>query len=141
MTAIVGSRKTQLFIDGVDVTDEISSCVLTSGETTSEFISFTDALTGLARDYVLKLKLRQDTDTDSLWYVIWDAAGDDLAYEFWPSGGSPTPSATTPKISGYVTISEPDGDLLGGDADPNARVVRVTEVEWKCTDRPELTAA
>lgn len=141
MTNIVGSRATELFIDGVNVTDEVSSVVLASAETESEFVSFADALAGGGRDYTLKITMRQDTDTASLWYVIWNAAGDDLTYEFWPNGGSPTPSATTPRFAGSITVSEPDGDLLGGDANTSPRVVQVTEVEWKCTDKPVLTAA
>jgi hypothetical protein len=138
---IVGSRKTELFIDDVNVTDEVSSVILASAETESDFVSFAEALAGGGRDYVLKLTLRQDTDTASLWYVIWSAAGDDLTYEFWPNGGSPTPGTATPKFSGTVTISEPDGDLLGGEANVSPRMVQVAEVEWKCTDKPALTAA
>jgi hypothetical protein len=141
MTVIVGTRKTELYIDGVNYTDEVSSVVLSSGGSDSDFVSFAEALAGGGRDYTLKLKVRQDLDTSSLWYVIWDSAGDDLDYEFWPAGGSPTPSASTPKFSGQVTISEPDGDLVGGDADVNPRKVNVVELEWLCTDKPELTAA
>jgi hypothetical protein len=141
VTNIVGTRKAELYIDGVNVTDEVSSIVLASKSTDSDFISFAEALAGGGRDYSLKLKLRQDTATDSLWYVIWSAAGDDVTYEFWPNGGSPTAGASTPKLSGTLTISEPDGDLLGGDADVSPRKVMVTEVEWLCTDKPELTAA
>jgi hypothetical protein len=141
MSNIVGSRKQELYIDGVNVTAEVSSVILASAETDSEFVSFAEALAGGGRDYTLKITLRQDTATDSLWYVIWSAAGDDLEYEFWPNGGSPTPGASTPVLTGEVTISEPDGDLLGGEANTSPRVVQVTEVEWMCTDKPTLTAA
>jgi len=139
MTTIIGSRKTELYIDSVNVTEEVSSVILASAETSSTFVSFAEALAGGGRDYTLKIKLRQDTDTTSLWYVIWDAAGDDLEYEFWPNGGSPTPSASSPQLSGIVTISEPTGDLLGGDANVSPRIVQVTEIEWQCTDKPILT--
>jgi hypothetical protein len=141
VSVIVGTRKTEFYLDGVNYTDEVSSVVLSSGGTDSDFVSFAEALAGGGRDYTLKLKIRQDLDTASLWYTIWDSAGDDLDYEFWPAGGSPTPSATTPLFSGTVTISEPDGDLVGGDADTNPRAVNTVEVEWMCTDKPELTAA
>jgi hypothetical protein len=141
MTNIVGSRKAELYVDGVNVTDEVSRIILASKASTSEFISFAEALAGGGRDYSLKFRIRQDTATDSLWYVIWSAAGDDVTYEFWPNGGSPTPGTTTPKLSGTVTVAEPDGDYLGGDADVNPRKILVTEVEWMCTDKPSLTAA
>jgi len=139
VSTIIGSRKTEFFLDGVNYTDEVSSVLLSAGKTESDFVSFTEALAGGGRDYTLKLTLRQDTDTSALWYTIWDAAGDDLEYEFWPNGGSPTPSADTPKFSGTVTISEPDGDLLGGDANTSPRMVQTVKVEWLCTDKPDLT--
>jgi len=139
MSVIIGSRKTELYIDSVNVTEEVSSVILASAETESTFVSFAEALAGGGRDYILKIKLRQDTDTTSLWYVLWDAAGDDLTYEFWPNGGSPTPSESSPQFSGTVTISEPNGDLLGGEANVSPRIVQIAEVEWKCTDKPTLT--
>jgi hypothetical protein len=140
MSTIIGTRKAQLKVDGVDYTAEVSRIILTSGDTESEFVSFEDALTGGARDYKLKLRIRQDTDTASLWYVLWDQAGEDLEYEFWPAGGMDgSPSTDTPEFSGTVTIMEPDGDFLGGDADKSPRKVQVVEVEWPCTDKPTMT--
>jgi hypothetical protein len=141
VATIIGTRKTELIIDDVNYTDEVSVCVLSSADTDSDFVSFAEALVGGGRDYTLKLTIRQDTDTAALWYYAWDAAGDDVTYEFWPNGGSPTPSATTPKFSGTLTISEPRGDFIGGEANVNARRVNKAEVEWMCTDKPTLTAA
>jgi hypothetical protein len=141
VSVIIGTRKTEFILDGVNYTDEVSKVALSSDETESDFVSFAEALAGGGRDWTLKLKMRQDVDTSSLWYVIWDSAGDELTYEFWPAGGSPTPSATTPRFAGSVTISVPKGDLLGGDSNPSAQMVQVTEAEWMCTEKPVLTAA
>lgn len=141
MSTIIGTRKTELFIDDVNYTDEVSAAILSSDDSESDFVSFAEALAGGGRDYTLKLKIRQDTDTAALWYYIWDAAGDDVTFEFWPNGGSPTPSATTPKVAGTLTITEPKGDLLGGEANASAIKVNTVEVEWKCLTKPTLTAA
>jgi hypothetical protein len=141
VSTIIGTRKTELIIDAVNYTDEVSSVSLSEEETDSDFVSFAQALAGGGRDHILKLKIRQDTDTASLWYYIWDASGDDVTYEFWPNGGYPTPSATTPKFSGTLTISAPKDTLLGGDANVSPIKVNTVEVEWMCTEKPTLTAA
>lgn len=137
--SVIGTRKTELIIDAVNYTDEVSTVILSSGETDSDFVSFAEALAGGGRDYMLKLRIRQDTETAALWYYCWSASGDDVTYEFWPNGGYPTPSATTPKFSGTLTISEPDGDFLGGESNVSARKVNAVEVEWVCLDKPTLT--
>lgn len=141
MATIIGTRKTIFKLDSTDFTAEVSGVELHSEDSESDFVSFADALAGGLRDYILKLKIRQDTAAASLWYYIWNEAGDDNTYEFWPNGGGVTESATTPCFSGSVTITEPDGLLLGGDADKSPTKVNIVEVEWKCTAKPTLTIA
>lgn len=141
MATIIGTRKTIFMLDSTDFSAEVSNVTLSSGESDSDFVSFADALAGGLRDYTLKLTIRQDTAVASLWYYIWNEAGDDVTYEFWPNGGGVTESATTPCFSGSVTITEPDGDLLGGEANASPSMVNVVEVEWKCTDKPTLAIA
>jgi len=144
VATIIGTRRTKLFLGATptEFTAEVSNVRITTGESDDDFMSFAQALTGGARDYFLALTLRQDTAAASLWYYIWDSAGDDVAYEFWPNGQNTTapttPTATYPKVSGTVTITEPDGDLLGGEANKSATAVNVCEAEWKCTAKPTL---
>lgn len=138
MATIIGTRKTILKIASTDVSSEVSSVILTSGKKDSDFMSFTEALAGGARDYKLKLKIRQDTAAASLWYNMWSLLGTDVTYEFWPNGGT-VASATAPKFSGSVTVMEPDGDFLGGDANASPTAVNIAEVEWVCTAKPTLT--
>jgi hypothetical protein len=138
VATIIGTRKTILKVGGTDYSAAVGKCVLTSDETDDAFVSFADALAGGRRDYKLALTLRQNTAADSLWYYIWSLAGTDVAYEFWPNGGGTTESADTPKITGTVTITEPDGDLVGGEANRSSTAVNIVEVEWLCTDKPTL---
>jgi hypothetical protein len=58
----------------------------------------------------------------------------------WPNGQDATtptvPTTTYPKFSGTVTITEPDGDLVGGDADQSTTARFTTDVEWVFTAKP-----
>lgn len=147
MSTVIGSRKTKLFIGAgvTDVTSQVSNVRLLAGKSDSEFMSYTEANAGGARQYKLALTLRQDTAAASFWYYIWSLLGTDVAYEFWPNGQntvSPTtPTALYPKFSGNVTIMEPDGTLLGGEAKADAQSVMITECEWVCTAKPTRAVA
>jgi len=137
MATVIGTRKTILKVGGTDFSDSVSTVAITTGEKDSDFMSFAEALAGGAREYHLKLKIRQDTAAAALWYYIWASLGSDVAVEFWPNGGT-VPSATTPKVSGTVTVMEPNGELLGGEANKSSTAVQVTEVEWVYTAKPTL---
>lgn len=147
MATIIGTRKTQLFLGAgpTEFTGEVSNVRLVAGEKDSDFMSFLEANSGGARDYKLALTVRQDTAAASLWYYIWSQVGADVAYQFWPNGQnstSPTtPTATYPKFHGTITISEPDGDLLGVEANKSTTAVGLVEVEWQCTAKPTLAVA
>lgn len=147
MSTVIGTRKTKLFIGAgvTDVTSEVSEVLIVAEKSDSDFMSYSEANAGGAREYKLKLKLRQDTAAASFWYYIWSLSGTDVAYEFWPNGQntvSPTiPTAAYPKFSGNVTILEPDGNLLGGDANESPKAVMVTECEWVCTAKPTRAVA
>lgn len=138
--AAIGTRKLTLTIDGDDVTAEVSSATITSKEAKSDFVSFADAAAGGSREYGLKLKFIQDAANSSLWNQVWAAAGTDVAVSVCPYGNS-VPTATEPHFEGTVTISEPSGDFLGGDADPSSSARFVTEVEWIFTAKPTKVVA
>lgn len=142
MSTIIGTRATEFFLDSTDFTSEVATVILMSQENPDGFASFADALAGGVRRYKIKLKIRQDTDTAALWYYMWSELGTTKTYTFWPNGGSDTgPSATYPSFSGSLIISEPNGDILGGQSNPSATAVNATEVEWECTAKPTLAVA
>jgi len=138
MATIIGTRKLVLIVDSEDYSTEVSKCMITTGDTDSDFVSFPDALAGGLRDYTLKLTIRQNTADDSLWYFAWDRAGDDVDVEVWPNGDGITEGATTPKVTGTVTITEPDGTFVGGQANRSNTKVQTCEVEWKFTAKPAI---
>lgn len=135
----LGTRKLVLRVGGTDYTSSVSNVRIVSGEQDTDFVSFTDALAGGAREYHLALTLKQDTSSSSLWYFAWGSTGTDVAVEVWPNGyNGGTATATYPKVTGTVTITEPDGDFLGGEANASTTAVFTTEVEWKYTAKPTL---
>jgi hypothetical protein len=138
----LGTRRLRLFVGGDEFTSSISNCRITADQSDSDFVSFAEAASGGARQYTLALTMKQNTDADSLWYYIWANAGDDVPVVIWPNGQnnvSPTtPTTTYPKFSGTVTVTEPDGDLLGGDADQSNTARFTTDVEWVFTGKPQL---
>jgi hypothetical protein len=139
VATVIGTRKTVLKVATTDFSDHVSKVVITSGEKDSDFMSFTEALAGGARDYTLELTIKQDTAAASLWYYIWGSAGTDVAVEFWPCGVTSPAAAATPKFSGTVTVREPDGDMLGGEANRSNTAVNVSTVKWQFTAKPTLT--
>lgn len=138
----IGTRKLVLRVDSTDFTDSVSDVRIVAGEKDSDFMSFAEAAAGGAREYALAMTLKQATDTTSLWYYAWAEAGTDVDVEVWPNGyNSGTATTTYPKISGTVTIVEPDGDFLGGEANRSNSARFVTEVEWVFTAKPTLAVA
>lgn len=142
MATIIGTRNTVFYLDSTDFTSQVKHVSLESEVDSDAFQSFADALAGGSRRYKIKLTVRQDTATDSLWYYIWNELGATNTYEFWPNGyNGGTPTATYPEFSGSVVISEPDGTMLGGESNPSATAVGEVEVEWECTAKPTLAVA
>ncbi len=126
----------------VDYTDEVSNVQITSTESDTDFVTFAQAAAGGAREYSLVITMAQDTSTTGLWYKIWDEAGDTVPYEVWPNGyNAGTASTTYPKFSGSVVITEPDGAVIGGEADASATARFVSEVTWVCTAKPSMAVS
>lgn len=138
--AQLGTRLLTLSIDGTDVSVEVSNVRIISGAADSDFVSFADAASGGKREYKLGLTLVQDPATASLWDKIWTAAGTTVAAIVKPAGGTAA-APTTPHFTGNVVITEPDGDLLGGEANASTTARFTTEVEWSYTAKPTRVVA
>lgn len=138
--AKVQVRLISLEIDGVDVSDQISKAVVTSNPTASDFQSFEDARNGGARDYALALTIAQDHATGTLLDTIWTGAGTDVTGTYAPYNNE-TPSATQPHFDFTATVKEPDGDFLGGEADPSPTAIGTIEVVWPMLAKPNKVIA
>lgn len=136
----IGTRSLTLTIDDTDCTAQVSTCTIRATETDSDFVSFADAAAGGGREYSLALTFVQDPATGTVWDQVWTHAGDEIPVLVRPYGNAAA-SPTQPHWSATAIVSEPDGDLLGGEADASPSNRFVTEVEWKLTAKPVKVTA
>lgn len=141
MAGSIGTRKLKVTIDGDEHTAEVSVCEVTSQPSDSDFTSFAAAAAGGARDYFLHLVAVQDGAAAAFWDKVWSHAGETVTALIQPYGNS-TPSATEPHFEGDVTIKEPDGVLLGGEANGSTSSRFTIDVLWPYDAKPEkITSA
>ena len=77
----------------------------------------------------------QDMATGTLWDKVWTATGTSVAYILKPYGNT-TGSPTQPHYSGNATITEPDGDFIGGEADASTSARMTFECSWVLDAKP-----
>jgi hypothetical protein len=133
--AALGTRLLKFKVGTTEHTAEISRCQIVSGAADSDFTSFADAAGGGAREYALELTMRQDLAGTSLWRYIWSQAGQSLGVKVNPYGNA-TATATEPHYTGNVTIVEPDGVLIGGEANSSTSARMTVEVRWVFAAKP-----
>lgn len=139
MTAL-GTRLLKIKIGTTEYTADVSRCEITSKAADSDFTSFADAAAGGAREYALEFTARQDLATGTLWRNVWASAGTTVAVKVAPYGNTTAASATEPHFSGNVTITEPDGTLIGGEAKSSVSARMTFACRWVFTAKPtELT--
>lgn len=138
--AALGTRLLKLTIAGTDYTAQVSRAVITSGEADSDFVTFTNAASGGSREYRLEFTAVQDAAASTLWDRVWSSAGTTVAFVLMPYGNA-TPTAGEPHFSGNVVISEPDGDLIGGEADASSTARMTFEASWVLTGKPTKVVA
>lgn len=134
MTAL-GTRELTVSIGGTDYTAQVFNCEIVSRAGDSDQTTFAEAAGGGSRVYALKFVLTQDLATTGLWDKIWSAAGTTVAALIKPYGNAAA-SPTQPHYTGNVIVTEPDGTLIGGDADSSATKRWTVEVSWDFTAKP-----
>lgn len=131
----IGTRKLKLTIDGDEVTAEVSKAVITSNDAGADFTTFADADAGGKREYRLEFTAQQDAATGSLWDKVFTAAGTSVDFVMDPYGGG-APSVANPQFEGTCTITEPDGDFMGGEANSSTSARFVFSCAWVCDAKP-----
>ena len=134
--AALGTRLLTLDVVGTPFTAQVSDVRIVSGAADSDFVSFADAANGGSREYKLKFVAVQDPATGTLWDKVWTAAGTTIAAVIKPAGGAATATPAQPHFTGNVVITEPDGDLLGGEANASTTSKFTFECEWVYTAKP-----
>lgn len=133
--AALGTRALVISIGGTDYTAQVSKAVITSGAADSDFETFADAATGGAREYRLEFTAVQDMATTTLWDKVFTAAGTSVAVLLKPYGNVAA-SATQPHYTANATITEPDGDFIGGEADSSTTARMTFECSWVLAAKP-----
>ncbi|WP_340540422.1 hypothetical protein [Nocardioides sp. GXZ039] len=136
----LGTRDLTLDIGGDLFTAEISNCRITSAAGDSDFTSFADAKAGGKRVYTLVGTVVQNVAEGSIWDMVWNNAGETVPVVLMPNGGTAV-SATTPKVTGNVVITEPDGDILGGEANASTTARFTMEISWTFEAKPVFARA
>lgn len=139
MTAL-GTRLLQISVGGTDYTAQVSKAVIVSGAADSDFVTFEDAANGGAREYRLEFIAAQDMETTTLWDQVWTAAGDTVACLLKPYGNA-TASSTQPHYTFNATITEPDGEFIGGEANASTTARMTFECSWVLDAKPAKVVA
>lgn len=137
--AALGTRTLQLSVGGTEYNTQIFSCDISSEAADDSEVTYAEAAAGGGRVYTLNFTAVQDMATTTLWDKVWSQAGTSVAVIVKPYGG--TASATTPHYSGNVTIVEPDGVLIGGEANSSATARQRFEASWVFTAKPTKVIA
>lgn len=138
--AAIGTRLMQITVDSTDYTAQCSAVTVESAESDSDFTSFADAAGGGARDYVLNFTAVQDAETGSMWDEIYTNTGDEVDVVLKPYGNA-SATATQPHFTVTATITEPDGVILGGEANASTSAKMTIEGSWPCTRPVKKTTA
>ena len=136
----IGTRLLKIEVDSVEYTAQVSTCAITSNPSESDFTSFADAAAGGARDYALHVVAMQDAASASFWTLVWAQLGDELPVTVMPYGNA-TPSVGEPHFEGTIVVREPDGDLLGGEANRSTSARQVIDVTWPFLAKPTKVTA
>jgi hypothetical protein len=133
--AALGTRLLKIEVDGTDYTAEVSAVTIDSAESDADFITFADAAAGGARDYTLNFTAVQDAAAGTLWTEVFESSGDTVPVTVMPYGNA-VATVGEPHFECNAVISDPDGTLLGGEADASTSARMTIECAWKLTGKP-----
>lgn len=138
--AALTARSLKITIDGTERYAEVFAATVEADDAEAGSVTFKEASEGGARAYTLAITMTQDMASDSLWTSIWDEAGSDVPVILMPYGNVAA-SATQPHFSMTASIREPNGTLMGGEADADPLTRFETEVEWPLLAKPVRVTA
>lgn len=138
--AALTARSLKITVDGDEYYTQVFAATVEADDADSDSVTFAEAAAGGARAYVLAMTITQDMAADSLWSMLWDAAGSDVDVVMMPYGNA-APSATEPHFSMTASVREPNGTLLGGEADANPLTRWDLEIEWPLLAKPTRVTA
>ena len=136
----LGTRTLVITVGGTDYTAQISKTVITANPADNDFVTFADAANGGAREYRLEFTAVQDLVAGTIWDKVFASAGTTAPFILKPYGNAAA-STTQPHFTGNAIISEPDGDVIGGEADASATARMTFEASGVLTAKPVRVTA
>lgn len=134
MAALTG-RTLVISVGGTDYTSQVFDARVVSDDADTDEITYAEAAAGGGRKYTLEIKLLQDMAASTLWDKIWTASGTDVAVLYKPYGNT-TASAAQPHYTMTANVREPNGTLIGIEANASPLVRATVECEWPLTAKP-----
>lgn len=119
-------------------TADVSRVVITSAAPDAELATFGDKAAG-ARIYRLEFVAVQNLHMDTLWRTVWEHAGEVVPVELYPEGYGQREEFWRSKFTMDAVVSEPDGDILGGDANPSPSARFSFACSWALQAKPVMT--
>jgi hypothetical protein len=138
--AALTARTLTISVGGTQYEAQVFSATVSADAADNDDVTFAEAAAGGGRVYTLGLTLTQDMAASTLWRKIFDSPGTDVAVVMKPYGNA-TPSAAQPHFTMSANVREPDGVLLGGDADSSATNRLKVEVEWPLAAKPTMVTS
>lgn len=138
--AAAGTRSLTITIGATEYNMQLSAARVTSGASESDFTTFADAAAGGARDYKMVFTGVQDHAVGSLWDKVWTVPGTSVACLLKPYGNA-TATAAQPHYSFNATVTEPDGDFIGGEANASTTAKFTFDCTWALASKPTKVIA
>lgn len=138
--AALGTRSLTLSIAATDYTTQVFNVDISAEAADDSEVTYAEAAAGGGRIYTLNFTGVQDLATGTLWDKVWSVAGTSVAVLLKPYGNA-TASATQPHYTGNVTVTEPDGVLIGGEANSSATARQKFECSWVFAAKPTKVIA
>lgn len=120
-------------VDGQEFNADGTSVVMDSEDADTASVTFADLANGTPQQWFFQLTTLQDFKAASFWRMLWESAGDTIAYVFKPKGG--VAGADNPHFEGTCTI--PKKPSLGGDAG----TTWTSDVRLDIEGEPEMVVA
>jgi hypothetical protein len=130
----IGTRSLLLAMDGTDYTADVSKALITS-TTKGTTRALADGSLGEIQIREYRLEVTTPQDPAGLWGSIWANAGTFQDFYLAPEGNADA-STSQPHWSGVLSLTEPEGDFLGGTADASRRRILTASMSWLILGRP-----
>jgi len=131
--AILTSRVQSFTVDGTDFSGQTASATVKGTPGDDRFLN----QAAPENEYTIEITAGQDLTVQSLWYLMFTRVNEQVPIVLKPYGNEDEPSETQPWVTVNAWVAEPDGDIIGGDAQTSTTTKRMFAVSWRC-DRPAL---